>query len=52
MARQSTSELLERLREVVQEYGNRVSNAEAVGALEFIKAEIVDRASDGDDEDD
>ena len=50
MARRSTSELVVRLRDLTHEYDGKVSNAEVVGALEFVKAEIVRDAFD-DDED-
>ncbi len=51
MARRSTSELVRRIRDLVDEYVDRLSNAEAVGALEFVKAEIVKDAFEDDDED-
>ncbi len=52
MARQSTSELVRRLHELVHEYDERICNAEAVGALEFVKAEVIADALADDEEDD
>lgn len=53
MARQSTGELVRRLRDLVHEYDKRICNAEAVGALEFVKAEVIaDALEDDKDEED
>lgn len=51
MARRSTSELVERIRDLTHEYDGKVSNAEVVGALELVKAEIVKDAFEDDEED-
>lgn len=50
MARLSTDELTRALHAVVDGFKGRISYAEAVGALEFVKSDVLDRAKREEDE--
>lgn len=49
MARKSTDDLVKDLRIVIDRYRKRISNAECVGALEYIKREIMDESLNEED---